>query len=259
MLKRSRRSWLSQGSVRATPPPRSLPQRVPLGLEAEIALGVASTGLASIGGKGGSIGRSMSRYSHRVDADPLSTLNRYLAERSQSPFGELELASGHTAQRFSVAGQQAASNLLVKASRALDGDETERARAYVDRAVRLPYDEHEQSHPVAMEVHMMLFCLVTDVLENADEDDSRWLDAAIRAQTAADEAGRCTMRDVLVAIDNDYRLKGAERASLRSAIAAVPDRPELSDLDLGPGELGEHVMSVLAVCRDYRVALSDPP
>lgn len=103
---------------------------------------------------------------------------------------------------------------------------------------------------------MALFCLVTDALEGSDEADSRWLDAAIAVQAIADEAGRCTMRDVLVAMDHDYQLSRTERASLRSATAAVPDRPELRDLDLPPNELGDCVVSVLAVYRDYCAALS---
>jgi len=131
-----------------------------------------------------------------------------------------------------------------------------RARAYVNRAVRLPYDRHEESHPAAMEAHMMLFCLVTDELEGADEDDSRWLDAAIAAQASASEGARCTMRDVLVTIDHDYNISRSERAALRSATAAIPDRPELRDLDLAPDELCDCVMSVLGACRDYRSAVS---
>lgn len=198
----------------------------------------------------------MGRYSHRVDADRLGELDRYFAERANTPFGDLELASGRTLQPFSIAGQRAASNLLVKASRALDNGDSERARAYVDRAVRLPYDRHEESRPAAMEAHMALFCLVTDALEDSEEEDSRWLDAALTVLAAADEAGRRTMRDVLTAIDHDYHLSRTERASLRSAAAAVPDRPELRDLDLRPDELGDCVVSVLAVCRDYRAALA---
>ena len=207
---------------------------------------------------GGITGRSTGRYSHRVAPDPLKELDRYFARRADRPFGDVEQVSGRTLQPFSIAGQRAASNLLVKAIRALDNDEAERARAYVDRAVRLPYDRHEQSHPVAMEAHMALFCLVTDALEDSEEADSRWLDAAIAVQVAADEAGRCTMRDVLVAIDHDFHLSQTERASLRSATAAVPDRPELRDLDLASNEMSDCVVSVLAVCRDYRAALLTP-
>lgn len=200
----------------------------------------------------------MARYSHRVDADPLEELDRYFAERASAPFGDLELASGRTLQPFSIAGQQAASNLLIKAIRALDNGDSERARAYVDRAVRLPYDRHEESHPAAMEAHMALYCLVTDALEDSEEDDSAWLEAAIGVMSTADERGRCTMRDVLAAIDHDYELRRQERASLRTAIAGTPAQPELRDLRLDPQEMGDCVMSVLAACRDYREAHLPP-
>jgi hypothetical protein len=189
-----------------------------------------------------------------MDADPLGDLDRYLAKHADAPFGDVELVSDRTLQPFSIAGQQAASNLLTKASRALDDNDIERARSYVARAVRLPYDGHERCHPAAMEAHMALFCLVTDALEDSEEGDSRWLDTALAVLPVADEAGRCVMRDVLVAVDHDYFLTRAERTSLRSATAAVPDRPELWDLDLPPDELGDSVVSVLVVCRDYRDA-----
>lgn len=200
----------------------------------------------------------MGRYSHRVGAEPLSELDRYFAERANAPFGDLELASGRALQPFSIAGQRAASNLLVKASRALDSSDPGRARAYVDRAVRMPYDRHEESHPAAMEAHMALFCLVTDALEDSGKNDSAWLEAAIEVLSAADERGRCTMRDVLAAIDQDYELRRQESGALRSAIADIPVRPELRDLRLDPQELGDCVMSALAACRDYRAALRPP-
>lgn len=52
-------------------------------------------------------------------------------------------------------------------------------------------------------------------MENSNADDSLWLDAAIDVLSAADEAGCCEMRDVLVAIDHDYQLDRRERASIR--------------------------------------------
>lgn len=211
---------------------------------------------ASIGRMGGITGRSMGRYSHRVVPDPVEELGRYFAKRADAPFGDLELESGRTLQPFCIAGQRAASNLLAKAIRALDNDEPDRARSYVDRAVRLPYDRHEQSHPVATEAHMVLFCLVTDELETAEEDDSRWLEVAITAQASASEEARCTMRDVLMAVDHDYNISRAERAVLRSATADVLERPELRDLDLAPDEMGDCVMAVLDLCRAYRSAAS---
>jgi hypothetical protein len=60
-----------------------------------------------------------------VNADHLSELDRYFAGRADAPFGDVELASGRTLQPFGIAGQLAASNLLVKAIRALDDGEPE--------------------------------------------------------------------------------------------------------------------------------------
>lgn len=190
-----------------------------------------------------------------MDDDTLGSLAKHFAMRADRPFGDIELVSGRTLQPFSIAGQQAATNLLDKASRALSNGDPDRARAFVDRATQLPFDEHEQALPVTIAVHMDLFGLVTDTLENSSADDSRWLDAAIDVLSTADEAGRCEMRDVLVAIDHDYQLERRERRSIRSAIAPIPDRPELRDQQLETPELRDCVMSILAVCRDYRAAL----
>jgi hypothetical protein len=192
-----------------------------------------------------------------MDKDVLESLARYFAEHADRPFGDVESISGRTLQPFSIAGQEAARNLLDKAGRALDDGDLDRARGFVDRAVRLPFDKHEQGAPVAIAVHMELFCLVTDELERSEVDDPRWLDAALDV-LATDESSQCEMRDVLAAIDQDYTLRPRDRAQLRSAVASIPDRPELRDQDLGPSELGDQVMSVLATCRKYRATLAAP-
>lgn len=190
-----------------------------------------------------------------MDQDVLRSLEDYLADRADRPFGDVESVSGRVMQPFSIAGQQGAANLLGKARRALNDGDPDRARAFVDRAVRLPYDEHEQAAPVAIAAHMELFCLVTDTLEQAEVDDARWLDAAVHVLAIADEPARCDMRDVLASIDQDYSLSSPERSRIHSAVAPIPDRAELRDLDLSPTELGDQVVSVLAACRDYRAAL----
>lgn len=185
----------------------------------------------------------------------LEILTRHFEQRADRPFGDVESVSGRTLQRFSFASQEAAENLLDKADRALDDGDLHRARAFVDRAVQLPFDRHEQVAPVAVAAHMKLFCLITDTLEDCEPDDYRWLAAAIDVLATADESARCEVRDVLAAIDNDYKLSSLEHARLRSAVAAVPDRPHLRDLRLAPAELGDVVMSILTVCRMYRAAL----
>jgi hypothetical protein len=189
-----------------------------------------------------------------MDLATLTTLAEYFDERADRPFGDVESMSGRTLQGFSIAGQQAAANLLAKARRALDEHDPDRARAFVDRAVRLPYDEHEQAAPVAIAAHMELFCLVTDTLEQSAIGDSRWLDAAIAVLTSVDEPALCDMRDVLAAIDQDYSLTSPERARIHSAITTVPARAELRDLPVHSTELSAHVLSILAACGGYRTA-----
>ena len=191
-----------------------------------------------------------------MDEDSIrQSLLAYLSEGANRPFGDVESLSGRTLQPFSLAGQRAAENLLVKARRALDEHAVDRARAFVDRAVRLPFDEHEGAAPAALAVHMDLFCAVTDALEQTEADDSRWLDAALGVLGDADWAAACDLRDVLVAIDHDYSLSPVEHRRIRAAIASVPDRAELRDLKVSTSELRDHIMSILNARCAYRKAL----
>lgn len=191
-----------------------------------------------------------------MDGDWEQVLGRLIGAEDKRPFGDAELASGRMLQRTSFASQEAATNLLTKALRALDADQPEQARSYVDRAVHMPFDRHEEVEPVAMAVHMMLFNDVTDAAEGSGEAESAWLEAALGALSKADEPGRSALRDVLATIDQDYRLPKRESASLRAATAEILAQPELRDLRVAPQEMSDHVMSVLTVCRDYRARLS---
>ena len=100
------------------------------------------------------------------------TTSTYLAKESDRGLGDIEFFKHRAISSFSRASSEAARNLLHKAQRALDDDDTERARAYVTRAVQLPFDEAEEVPPVAWEAHMLLFTAVTDALEESDEDDT---------------------------------------------------------------------------------------
>lgn len=197
-----------------------------------------------------------------MDDDALQSLESAIARRAGRPLGDTEKVTGRTLQPFSFAGQEAAENLLTKARRALATGDPDRARKHIDRAARLPFDDHEQAAPAAFMVHQELFEEIIDALEVSEPGDRRWLDAALEVLETADEPARHDLRDVLAAIDQDYRLEPAEQARLRSAIAPVPERAELIDLDLDEAELSEHVQSILIACTAYRAALeshSDRP
>ena len=177
-----------------------------------------------------------------------------MAERANAPFGDADLVSGRILQPFSRASHQAASNLVEKAVRAVQVEDLDRARRYVERAAQLPFDRHEEERPLAGEAHMMIYNVVIDELEDAAEDDSGWLDAALDVLAAGDHAVRCEMRDVLTVVDKEYNITARERSALRAAIADVPSRAELRDLVVDADDLVEIVMSLLEARVAYAAA-----
>ena len=131
----------------------------------------------------------------------------------------------------------------------------------VERAVALPYDEVEQAHPAAWQAHMAMFMAVTDAAEEDDGED--WLDAVTDTFAAAGEEARFTLRDCVVEVLQGYELSGYDRRRLREAVAEVPARTELDELDLTPDELSVAILDILAGVVHYedtyaqRSALSD--
>ena len=93
--------------------------------------------------------------------------------QADRPLGNVEVVSGRAGQEFSRPLHVAADNLLDKALRALDQGDRERAQRYVERAARIPFDDHEEVQPGLFSAHMTLFSSVTDALEDCDpRDDS---------------------------------------------------------------------------------------
>lgn len=182
-------------------------------------------------------------------------MSAYLQERADQPFGDVELVSGQTLAPFSRAGLTAGDNLLAKADRALTEGDLERAGHFVDRAVALNYDEHEQTAPAAFAASMMLFHAVTDALEVSGEGDSRWLDAAVEALSSASGWAQSEMRHTLLVVRQDYVIEPGESRIIRDAVADVPERVELRDVALTRRELTEAVTSVLQFVQTYRAAL----
>lgn len=173
------------------------------------------------------------------------------AEEGNRGLGAVHLASGRALERYSRAGHEGAQNLVDKAMDALAAGDRDRARRYLGTASRLPFDEREQSHPLAWVVHLELFNLVSDTMEDADEHDSRWLTAAIDLLAETEEAGRSELRHVLASIDHDYGLGRKQSRALRDAIADVPERPALPDERLDSEELVASALLLLDLCLAY--------
>ncbi len=77
-----------------------------------------------------------------------------------------QTTSNRLDQSFSAASMEAADNLLGKALRRLEEGNQERAQAFIQRALSLPYDEHEELHPASWSAYMALFMPLSDDWKN---------------------------------------------------------------------------------------------
>ena len=174
--------------------------------------------------------------------DLFDRFRRHMEQEANRGLGDIPLRATAALAPFSRAEMDAAKNLLDKALRALDDGDEARARRFVDRAVALPYDEHEQVHPAAMTAQQQLFVAVTDAIEDGGDE---WLDAVIDTFASAPEEARYCLRDVLTSVLQDYELTDGDQRRLRRLIREVPERAELPDLDLPPEQLATAVLDVL--------------
>ena len=165
-----------------------------------------------------------------------------MEQKANRGLGDIPLRATAALAPFSRARMDAATNLLDKALCALDDGDEARARRFVDRAVALPYDEHEQVHPAAMTAQQQLFVAVTDALDDGGDD---WLAAATDTFASAPEEARYCLRDVLSSVLQDYDLSDGDQRRLHRLISGVPERAELPDLDLPPEQLTTAVLDVL--------------
>ena len=177
-----------------------------------------------------------------AENDIYEDFRQYVKREANRGLGDIPLRATAALSPFSQAQMDAATNLLHKALRALDDGDEDRARRFVERAVALPYDEHERMHPAAMMAQQQLFSAVTDALDNGGDE---WLDAVIGTFASAPEQGRFTLRDVLKEVLQDYQLSDREERHLRRITQDVPERTELPDLELPPEQLAPAVLEVL--------------
>ena len=148
--------------------------------------------------------------------------------------------------------RKGAENLLVKAMRAMRAEDLARAAALVQRAVGLPFDEHEESAPVALAAESLLFGAVTDALEECDEGDGAWLEPALALLDRQDEVAWVDLGHALADIAQDYDISARERQRILAAIGGRATGPELVDeTDLSEAQLRERVLSILRLCLAY--------
>jgi hypothetical protein len=172
------------------------------------------------------------------------------------PLGRARSASRVALSPISRAMWVGAENLLIKALRNLSQGDDANAVRLVERACRLPYDAHEDAHPAGLAAHMILFEIITDEMEEADEHDSRWLGAALSLLHEIGEDERIELGHVLQAIRQDYSLERREAMRLDAALRDMPETPELRDRgDLGPEILTPVVLGILQTVLAYNNAV----
>ena len=175
------------------------------------------------------------------------------ADETAARIEALRYESNLVLAEVSQGQQMAATNLLEKAAVALHQGDRDRARAMVLRAQALGHDEHEDVDVCSWTLHMTLFNLVTDVLEDSD-DEWAWLDAAATVLPAVPDNGRQELIDVLVIISTEYQLDHLASTRLRPLIRDALRRPSISDgrvLDV------EEVLDVLATMAAYEDAVDE--
>ena len=174
---------------------------------------------------------------------------------ADQPLDGVRHASGHAMSAVSFGLHAAAENLLAKALRAAEAGDLERARAYVTRAVRLDFDDHEEVHPARAQAQMLLFDSVTDALEGCETGDDRWLDAALTVLPGCEEHARAELLGVLAVVDQDWQLGRAESRRIRTTLGGLTPTLDLDDTRSVPeAEQVRVILQVLGAVSAYRDA-----
>jgi hypothetical protein len=139
-----------------------------------------------------------------------------MTKMSDRGLGDVQLRSNLAVSTQSLTTARAARNLLTKARRDLAAGRGERAASYIDRALRLPYNETAEAPTAAFEAHMILFTAVSEALEDSTGGEPTWLDAAEATLPQCGEHAREDLLQTLRALDHDYPLSAAERRRIRA-------------------------------------------
>ncbi len=175
---------------------------------------------------------------------PAEALQHVIELEARRPFGELIISSNHTLGPVSQGLHQAADNLLHKAVRAIRAGDEARAGTFVERALQLPFDDHEKMSPAWWSASLMLFCAITDRLEVSEDDDDAWLTAAEQALTQCDSLALPALLGALTAIVGDYSLSVGEARRCRKLVGTT-SADEWNDNE--PADREQRLSAILAV------------
>jgi len=139
-----------------------------------------------------------------------------------SPLTHARVSSGLLHQEESAAALEAAENLLSKASARLAAGDRSGARGFVRRALALPFDEFEHVHPATWWLVLEMSTRLSEEVELAAQDDSRWVQRAelllAGAGAVAAAVIRCGLGDVLA----EFPLVGEEQRRVLRMVDGAP-------------------------------------
>lgn len=186
------------------------------------------------------------------------TWNTYPDDPDPGPLEHVARAGRRVDQRQSFALADAANNLLDKAATALAAGDEERARGYVARALRLPFDTHERLAPGLRYAGHRLFSALTDAAEGSDEDDQAWIDAAEALLPTVRGHVHAALVNLLGVIAHDADFLGVTETEARRLSRQVPNFTvtDLPEDEVPEGEREDYVLGLLRLTLDYERQLT---
>lgn len=175
-----------------------------------------------------------------------------VARSSADALDALKTASNLVGAEVSQGQNMAVDNLLEKAGRALDRGDVEQARRYVRRAKDLGHDEHEDVDACSLGAHMLLFTLVSDVVEECAAPV--WLEAAEAVLPSLSAWARAELLGVLLVMAAESAPDPTERRLLRRLTAGATAPPSVWD---GASYDVEQVLELLAATAAYDASVEE--
>ncbi len=167
-------------------------------------------------------------------------------------FAPLVRAQNVRARNASNAYRDAARNLLNKALRALVAGEMERSESLLDKALALPFDEHEEALPAALAASSLLYEELTDRLEETPKGDLRWINAVVSAFAELPPAPAGQLAHFLSTILREYQLVPREAGLLGRLVEMHGPGHDLWDAHrLPPAETREAIWGTLGAYQAF--------
>ena len=180
-----------------------------------------------------------------------------MLKEAERPLGAAVAALNLHTHSIRRAPHEAATNLLDKAEQALERGERDRAKAYAERAVRIPFDDGEEVLPGIWSAHMRLFRALTEAAEECEPDDDAWLTAAEQVLDSNGEIAASLIKHCLKIIAVEYDVSKREARRIRAVTDGFVETRPWTDRALPPSLQVEMILDILATVAAYEDALYD--